>query len=206
MALHNANSLSIKGVLVEKYVIFFLSSIVFLCETLVSYETGMFPYCLSSYHVRLNEFAFSKPTDFLILKAETKKIASDTLSKFNSPEKSSSNQTFYLGSRYFFNHLIEDEHWGQLSPFVGSKGAYVWHERTSARENKLGSTFNKKQLSSSVGAHVGLDWSIDSNWGFVFTAEAAKKKTVNTLYDSNLDAKEVSEISFPVTVGFRFAF
>lgn len=131
----------------------------------------------------------------------------------------------YLGARYYFGNVWCSEcGTSSIAPFVGFKGGVVWHEKTKCRSHLVFDNLDcdllshdqfRQQTLISAGVQVGLDWSINCNWGVVFTVEAVgtqglrnNRNVLTSLpFLSNLSRGETGHIlSVPVTLGVRYTF
>ena len=132
---------------------------------------------------------------------------------------------FYLGARYFFGNIWCSEcGMGSVAPFIGFKGGLVWRNNT---KNRFDETFvdldydrnNKNNRAAlSAGIQIGLDWSINCNWGVVLTVEGVGTERFAGRRDvsiANPVPGGVTELHFgdrgklisvPVTLGVRYTF
>lgn len=133
---------------------------------------------------------------------------------------------FYLGARYFFGNIWCSEcGMGSVAPFIGFKGGLVWRNNTKNRVDDTVFTNldvdrnNKNDRGAlSAGVQVGLDWSINCNWGVVLTVEGVGTERFAGRRDLgviNPPAGGVTELHFgdhgklitvPVTLGVRYTF
>lgn len=141
----------------------------------------------------------------------------------------------YLGARYYFGNLWCSEcGTSSIAPFVGFKGGVVWHEKTRFRSRFLCNNdlididcgnhdLFRNQTLISAGAQIGVDWSINCNWGVILTVEVVGTQALRNnrniiippvieseglpLLPTNLSRGETGHIlSVPVTLGFRYTF
>lgn len=139
---------------------------------------------------------------------------------------------FYIGARYFFGNLWCSEcGTSSVAPFVGFKAGAKWHERSKFHQHvfisdidyDLGShDFFKEQTLMSAGVQIGLDYSINCNFGVVFTVEAVgtqglrNNRNVPLAFPiipgragtpTNISLGETGHIvSVPITLGVRYTF
>lgn len=138
----------------------------------------------------------------------------------------------YLGARYFFGNIWCSEcGTSSIAPFVGFKAGAVWHEKTryhtrflfQDEDLDLGhNDFFRQQTLISAGAQIGLDWSINCNWGVVLTVEAVGTQGLRNNRNvpfvlppditvpgapTNFNFAETGHlVSVPVTLGVRYTF
>jgi hypothetical protein len=140
----------------------------------------------------------------------------------------------YLGARYFFNNIWCSEcGTSSVAPFVGFKGGVAWNTNTRTRCH-CSTVFGdfdfgdhdlfKNQALISAGAQIGIDWSINCNWGAMLTVEVVGTQALrnnrhlpllSTISGAVLPPGSPTHISrgetghllsVPVTLGVRYTF
>jgi len=143
--------------------------------------------------------------------------------EFHEKRRKLETNAFYLGARYFFGNIWCSECSGSVAPFVGFKGGLVWRN-VNNKFNDLecvtswvdGKRNDRGVLSA--GAQIGLDWSINCNWGVVFTVEAVGTESFGGGRHVEFNpclTKGITNGNFgghgrlfsvPVTIGVRYTF
>jgi hypothetical protein len=157
----------------------------------------------------------------------------DDVFSFHNKNRDFETNAVYLGARYYFGNVWCSEcGTSSIAPFVGFKGGVKWHEKTRSRSSMLFADLDfdignhdnfRQQTLISAGVQIGLDWSINCNWGVVLTVEAVGTQGLRnnrnivlpnlntpglaTVFPTNLNRGETGHIvSVPVTLGVRYTF
>jgi len=121
----------------------------------------------------------------------------------------------YLGARYYFPTC-----WESLAPFIGGKLGYLYQKHGFTDAYVFGVLlpnldFSRSKNGLSGGVQLGLEWMLEENLSFVFTAEAVisqgfgKTDVIdvgNEVLTSVVYKSSDMLISLPITLGVRFGF
>lgn len=167
-------------------------------------------------------------------KGKRNRFLFDDVFSFHHRNRDFETNAVYLGARYYFGNVWCSEcGTSSIAPFVGLKGGVKWHERTKCHSNMFWNDLEwdlgnhdsfRQQTLISAGVQIGLDWSINCNFGVVLTVEAVGTQglrnnrnvilpiidTVSDLavvFPNHLSRGETGHIlSVPVTLGVRYTF
>lgn len=177
--------------------------------------------------------------EYVFLNAKGKRhhfLFDEDLFTFRSRNRDFETNSVYVGARYYFGNVWCSEcGTSSIAPFIGLKGGVVWHERTKSRNHFVFDDFEfdllqhdvfRNQTLISAGVQIGLDYSINCNWGVVLTVEAVGTQGLRNnrniplplpqvlvpggpvvSFPGSISRGETGHIlSVPVTLGVRYTF